>query len=196
MEGEASRLTRAGRKPYVIPEGGSNGLGSLGYVEAMRETRQQMDLGLAGSRAPFDEIVHACGSGGTAAGVVLGAARFEVAKRVRAAAVCDDAAYFERAIDRIVVEARGHDPELTQRASLVVDDSSRGPGYGVMDDEQKALLARVARASGTLLDPVYTGKAMHALVRAVARGDVARGARVLFLHTGGLPGLLAPAHER
>jgi D-cysteine desulfhydrase len=195
LESEAQRIARGGRKPYVIPEGGSNGLGSLGYVEAMRETRAQIDLGLAGSRTPFDEIVHACGSGGTAAGVVLGSARFNVAARVRAVAVCDDAAYFERAIDRIVVEARGHDPELVGRAALVVDESSRGRSYGVMSPEQRDFLARVARTSGTILDPVYTGKAMHALAQAVARGDLARGSRVLFLHTGGLPGLLAQAHD-
>jgi len=191
MESEAQRIARAGGKPYVIPEGGSNGLGSLGYVEAMREVRGQLDLGLADSRASFDEIVHACGSGGTAAGVVLGAARFDVAKRVRAVAACDDAAYFSRVIDRIIGEARSYDAELAATAPLVVDESSRGPGYGVMSDEQRDLLARVARASGTILDPVYTGKAMHALAQAVARGDLAKGARVLFLHTGGLPGLLA-----
>ena len=55
-----------------------------------------------------------------------------------------------------------------------------------MSDEQRELLARVARASGTILDPVYTGKAMHALLQAVTRGEIAKGARVLFLHTGGL----------
>jgi D-cysteine desulfhydrase len=195
MESEAQRVVRAGGRPYVIPEGGSNGLGALGYVEAMREVRAQMDLGLADSRAPFDEVVHACGSGGTAAGVVLGAARYEVAKRVRAAAVCDDAAYFTRVIDRIVVEARGHDGTLDARAALVVDEGGRGPAYAVMDREQKELLVRVARASGVILDPVYTGKAMFALARAVERGEVARGARVLFVHTGGLPGLLAQGDE-
>ena len=195
LESEAQRIARAGGKPYVIPEGGSNGLGSLGYVDAMREVRGQMSLGLAGSRAPFDEVVHACGSGGTAAGIVLGAARFEVARRVRAVAVCDGAAYFERVVDRIVVEARGYDPELVERAPLVVDESSRGPGYGVMSAEQRDFLRRVARASGVILDPVYTGKAMHALAEAVVRGNLARGARVLFVHTGGLPGLLAQAHD-
>ncbi len=193
MESESQRIARAGGKPYVIPEGGSNGLGSLGYVEAMREVRAQLDMGLADSRAAFDEVVHACGSGGTAAGVVLGAARFDVAKRVRAVAVCDDAAYFSRVIDRIVGEARSYDGELDARTPLVVDESSRGPSYGVMSDEQRELLARVARASGTILDPVYTGKAMHALLQAVTRGEIAKGARVLFLHTGGLPGLLAQA---
>ncbi len=198
LESEAQRIARGGERPYIIPEGGSNGLGSLGYVDAMRETRAQMDVGLGGSRAPFDEIVHACGSGGTAAGVVLGAARYRVAHRVRAVAVCNDAAYFERAIDRIVLEARGYDPELGERAALVVDQSSRGPGYAVMNGEQKDFLARVARTSGTILDPVYTGKAMHAIVGAVARGELgarSKKARVLFLHTGGLPGLLAQAHD-
>ena len=95
MEGVASELRVKGRRPYVVPEGGSNGLGSLGYVTCMREVREQMRLGLAGNGAPFDVVVHACGSGGTAAGVALGASRHEVAASVRAMAVCDDAAYFE-----------------------------------------------------------------------------------------------------
>jgi D-cysteine desulfhydrase len=191
MESAAQRVERAGGRAYVIPEGGSNGLGALGYVEAMREVRGQMDLGLADTRAPFDVVVHACGSGGTAAGMVLGAGRYEVAREVRAVAVCDDAAYFTRVIDRIMTEARGYDPDLEARASLVVDEGSRGPAYGKMDGEQLAFLARVARASGVVLDPVYTGKAMHAVAKGVERGEIARGARVLFVHTGGLPGLLA-----
>jgi D-cysteine desulfhydrase len=196
MESAAQELAQSGKRPYVIPEGGSNGLGAIGYVDAMREVRGQMDLGLVGSRLvesrePFDCIVHACGSGGTAAGVVLGAAKYRVATKVRAVAVCDDRAYFERVIDRVAVEARGYDPSLEERAPLVVDESARGPAYGVMSDDQKDTLVDVARTSGILLDPVYTGKAMHALFQAIARGEIARGARVLFLHTGGLPGLLA-----
>ncbi len=75
METVAGELRGRGRRPYVIPEGGSNGLGSLGYVDCMRETSGQLRAGLGGG-ARFDVIVHACGSGGTAAGIVLGAARF------------------------------------------------------------------------------------------------------------------------
>ncbi len=195
MESMAQAELAAGRRPYVIPEGGSNGLGALGYVEAMREVRMQLDLGLAGSRAPFDAVVHACGSGGTAAGVALGAAKHSVASQVRAVAVCDDAAYFERAIARIVGEARGYDPTLGDCAPWTVDESARGPAYGVSSAAQRELVAEVARESGTILDPVYTGKAMDGLFQAVARGDIARGARVLFLHTGGLPGLLAQGDE-
>jgi D-cysteine desulfhydrase len=191
MGAVASELRVDGRKPYVVPEGGSNGLGALGYVDAMREIAGQMRAGLAGGRSPFDVVVHACGSGGTAAGVALGAARFGVAQRVRAMAVCDDAAYFDRVIARVVGEARAWDPSLGDAAPLVVDDAARGPAYGVSTREQRETIVRVARASGIVLDPVYTGKAVHGLAAAVERGDVARGSRVLFLHTGGLPGLLA-----
>jgi D-cysteine desulfhydrase len=94
-----------------------------------------------------------------------------------------------------VTEARGYDPELVPPTAVVIDESARGPGYGVMSTDQKEFLARVARASGTILDPVYTGKAMYALSQAVSRGDVAPRARLLFIHTGGLPGLLAQAPD-
>jgi D-cysteine desulfhydrase len=203
MEAAAVRLRGAGRAPYVIPEGGSNGLGSLGYVEAMREVRMQLSLGLGGGAssasdatranggAAFDVVAHACGSGGTAAGVALGVSKHGVARSVRAFAVCDDAAYFERAIARITAEARALDDSLVDPAPLVVDDSARGPAYAVMNDAQRRFVVEVARASGLVLDPVYTGKALFGLARAIERGDVRAGSRVLFLHTGGLPGLLA-----
>lgn len=169
--------------PYVIPEGGSNGLGSLGYVDAMREVKAQ-------SKEPFDVVAHACGSGGTAAGVAIGAAVHGVAKRVWAFAVCDDRAYFERTIARIASEARAVDPSLPD-ARPVIDDRAKGPAYGIMNDDQKKFLVDVARASGVVLDPVYTGKALYGVQQAIRRGDIPRGARVLFIHTGGLPGLLA-----
>jgi D-cysteine desulfhydrase len=192
MAEAASALATAGRKAYVVPEGGSNGRGALGYVLAMGEVRAQLVAGVAGGGA-FDVIVHACGSGGTAAGVALGAAHHGVAREVRAMAVCDDSAYFEAVIARIVAEARALAPELGEPAKLVVDDREKGPAYAVSTAEQRALMIRVARESGLILDPVYTGKAFAGLVRLVgsaARGELA-GARVLFLHTGGLPGLLA-----
>src|SRR5450432_402812 len=191
MESVSIELTDRGKRPYIVPEGGSNGLGALGYVECMREIAAQMGCGLAGGARPFDVVVHACGSGGTAAGVALGASRFKVAGSVRAMAVSDDAAYFEKTVARIVQEARSWDPSLGDPAPIVIDDRSKGPAYAVSTLEQRETIIRVSRASGLVLDPVYCGKAMHGLRAAVERGDVARGARVLFLHTGGLPGLLA-----
>jgi D-cysteine desulfhydrase len=195
MEGVAEELRAQGRRPYVVPEGGSNGLGSLGYVACMAEVREQMHAGQAGGQAPFDVVVHACGSGGTAAGVALGAARHGVARAVRAMAVCDGAAYFEGVVARLVGEARALDGSLGEPAPLVVDEASKGPAYAVSTRPQRETIVRVARAAGLVLDPVYTGKAMHGLRLAVERGDVARGARVLFLHTGGLPGLLASGRD-
>jgi D-cysteine desulfhydrase len=171
---------------YVIPEGGSNGLGAFGYVEAMGEVREQ-------TNETFDVVVHACGSGGTAAGVALGCALHGTGTRVLAIAVCDDAAYFERAIAAVVAEAREL-AKLPDPAPLTVDDRSKGPRYAVMSAEQRTFLVEIARTSGLVLDPVYTGKAMFGLRAAIDRGDVARGSRVLFLHTGGLPGLLADGH--
>jgi D-cysteine desulfhydrase len=194
MDEVRAELEASGTPAYVIPEGGSNGLGSLGYVDAMKETREQMELGLAGDGV-FDVVAHACGSGGTAAGVALGAVQHGVARAAWAFAVCNDRAYFEEAIGRIMDEARALDPSLPSHTDLVVEDAAKGPAYAVMSDEQKAFLVRVARETGLVLDPVYTGKALFGLAKAIERGAIARSARVLFLHTGGLPGLLAQGED-
>jgi D-cysteine desulfhydrase len=191
MAAIAAELEGRGERPYVIPEGGSNGIGSLGYVQAMREVREQLDLGLGGGPRPFDVVVHACGSGGTAAGVAVGAASFHVARGVRAVCVCDDAAYFSRVVERIVAELLPRDRSLSPPLPIVFDEDARGPAYAEMSAEQRAFLVGVARRSGYVLDPVYTGKALFALDRALSAGAIAKGSRVLFLHTGGLPGLLA-----
>ncbi len=191
MNEAARELAARGERPFVIPEGGSNGLGSAGYVEAMRELRWQIDLGLAGDKRPFDVIVHACGSGGTASGVALGAALHGTAHAVHAVAVCNDASYFRARCEQILAELRALLGEHGPHAPLFVDDQAKGPAYGVMSPEQRAFLVDAARTSGLVLDPVYTGKALFGLAKAVALGTIPRGARVLFLHTGGLPGLLA-----
>jgi D-cysteine desulfhydrase len=184
----AREIEARGGVPYVIPEGGSNALGSLGYVRAMVEIARQLELGLAGGQ-PFDLVAHACGSGGTAAGVVVGAAETGVAAAARAFAVCDDVGYFQGVIGRLVAEMKGRFG-LDRALDVVVDDSAKGPAYGVASDDQKRRIVEVARATGLLLDPVYTGKAFLGLCDMARRGEL-DGKRVLFLHTGGLPGLLA-----
>jgi D-cysteine desulfhydrase len=183
MQEVASELGRSGESAYVIPEGGSNGLGAHGYIEAMAEVRAQMPDG-------FDAVVHACGSGGTAAGVTLGAGKYAVAPTVHAIAVCGDRAYFEALVGRIMAEARQLSPDLGAPAELVIHDAYRGPEYGVMSQEQMTFLGAVARCSGLILDPVYSGKALFALAELRPKPE-----RVLFLHTGGLPGLLAQAEQ-
>jgi D-cysteine desulfhydrase len=190
MADAATQLGRTGENAYVIPEGGSNGLGALGYVAAAAEVRQQLDLGLADGPAAFDWLVCACGSGGTAAGLALGAAAHGIAAQVRAMAVCDSRDYFERVTSEIITEARALEPSLPAPAPLVIEDGYIGPGYGMMNDEQKAFLIAVARQTGLILDPVYSGKALFALSRLSPKPQ-----RVLFVHTGGLPGLLAQAED-
>jgi D-cysteine desulfhydrase len=129
--------------------------------------------------------VVACGSGGTAAGVALGARRYTVASCVIAVAVCDNRRYFESRLEQIIGEAAPMIPDAP--CLLVVEDEFIGPGYAVASAAQRACIASVARTTGLVLDPVYSGKAMYALCR------LPRAQSTLFIHTGGLPGLLAQA---
>ena len=180
----ARELTARGERPYSIPEGGSNGLGSLGYVNAVAELAEQQEAG--DLPEDLDVLAVACGSGGTAAGVALGLGRFPgVAARALAFAVCDDRAYFEALIAGICAEARTLDPSLPAPGPLDIDDRFKGPAYGVASQEQLDFIVQVARCSGLVLDPSYTGKALFGLSRLSPKPE-----RALFVHTGGLPGLL------
>lgn len=191
MADAQAQLAAQGRSAYVIAEGGSSGLGAFGYVHAMEEVRAQLDAGEAGGR-PFDVVVHACGSGGTAAGVALGCAAHGIAPQVLAMAVCDDSAYFEGVIARIIADARVIDPSLPEPVPVTVDDAAKGPAYAVSTPKHRARIAEAARLSGLVFDPVYSGKALSGLWDRAADGSL-RNKRVLFIHTGGLPGLLAQA---
>lgn len=186
----AAELAARGARPYVIPEGGSSGLGSLGYVEAMREVSEQLARGEHGAPPRFDAVVHACGSGGTAAGVALGAALYGVAPAVLAMAVCDDVAYFDRVTSRLIAEARALLERAPADAPLRIIDAYKGPAYGVATPAQLRFIGDVARACGLVLDPVYTGKALYGLSQLPDKPK-----SVLFIHTGGLPGLFAQGEQ-
>ncbi len=172
----------AGTDGYVIPEGGSNALGTWGYIRAVDEMAAQW-------KTPPSSIVCATGSGGTHAGLVIGLRRRGLDVPVHGVAVCDDASYFQNIVDRISTEATARWPTLPQvRADEVhVVEGYRGRGYGLSTDEETADIESVARASGLILDPVYTGKAFRALLHEPERF----GPRPLFIHTGGIFGLLA-----
>jgi D-cysteine desulfhydrase len=150
--------------------------------------RAQLDAGLAGGLRAFDAVVHACGSGGTAAGTTLGARKYGIAPVTHAMAVCDDRAYFDAVIARIIGEMVKLDGSLDAHARPIVHDAWKGPAYGLPSAEQVAFIVEVARKTGLLLDPVYTGKALFGLSRLEDKPK-----RALFLHTGGIPGLLAQA---
>jgi D-cysteine desulfhydrase len=118
---------------------------------------------------------------------VLGAARHHVAETVHAMAVCDDVAYFDGVINSIISDAKQRFG-LEHAAKLVIHDRWKGPGYALASDDQRRFIVAVAKKTGLVVDPVYTGKALYALSELDPKPT-----RVLFLHTGGLPGLLAQA---
>jgi D-cysteine desulfhydrase len=188
MAEAARELCESGERAYVIPEGGSNGRGALGYVRAMQEVREQLELSLGGGPTEFEAVVHACGSGGTAAGVALGAGIYRVAPLVYAMAVCSDRPTFQDITSRVISEAQALLTADGPTAELRVVDDFKGPAYGTASAEQLEFIHDVAKGCGLILDPVYSGKALFALARLERKPK-----RALFIHTGGLPGLLAQA---
>ena len=194
MQELADRLSAQGRKPYLIPEGGSNALGSWGYLEAVREIQEQAFA----AGVDFTDVVFACGSGGTAAGLALGVKLSGWPVRVHAVNVCLNAEYFHKKVGSIV-QGMGAD---YSPADLDILDGYFGLGYAKSRPEELALMRDVARATGVILDPVYTGKAFNGLWNELSvRSARFKGSKILFIHTGGLFGLydkldeLAPLFE-
>lgn len=194
---EADRQRAAGREPYVIPEGGSNEVGAWGYVACAEELAGQIG---ALPPAASTTVLHACGSGGTSAGLVLGAELLGFSDRgIRVASVnvCDDRDYFVRAIGDICDAFAGR-YDTGARVSpdaIEIVDGYVGAGYAKSRDEELCELRDLARRDALILDPVYTGKAFYGLVQELRRDPRRFGDRVVFVHTGGLFGLF-PAADR
>ncbi len=195
MAALAAELRARGRRPYVIPEGGSNALGSLGYVLAVAELREQLPE--AWRSGPLT-IAYAAGSGGTGAGIELGL-RLLAWRDAKAIgfAVCNDARYFRDTIAGICAEARRRWPQLPEvpAAEISVDDRFVGPGYAEATEEGLEIIRRAAREDGILLDPVYTGKAMLGLSRCARERGALPSARAILLHTGGAFGVFPYARR-
>jgi D-cysteine desulfhydrase len=193
---EARRLASDhGRRPYVIPEGGSNALGSLGYAVAVFELLEQARA----QAVRVGRIVHATGSAGTTAGLALGvAAAGRDDLEVVGVAVCDDRAYFDAKIARLVEDATraGWVPEpVRRRTRWTIVDGYQGEGYARTTPPEMADLAAFARREGVILDPVYTGKAFSGLVGEHRAGRLGCDGATVFLHTGGIFGLFAHAAD-
>lgn len=173
-----------GRRVYKIPCGGSNALGSLGYVDCMREVSE--------SGIHFDHIVCACGSGGTAAGTILGAKLYMPDTHVIASMVDTDP------FDVIVPEL------MKQSAALLGSDAEIpvpdlidmcGPGYSIPSEDGNEAIAMMMKLEGIVLDTCYTGKAFAGLVKRARAGEFKPEDNVLFVHTGGAGGLFAQDWE-
>jgi D-cysteine desulfhydrase len=192
----AEEIRRGGRRPYVIPFGGSNAVGALGFVAAMEELAdQERTLGQG-----MDAVVLPSASAGTQAGAVVGADRYGVTPRILGIA-----------IDR---PDRGHPPYEEALAALANGLAARlgtdrrygaadfqvrygyfGGGYAVVGEREREAIRLVAATEGIVLDPVYTGRAMGALLDLARRGTFRPSDSVLFWHTGGIPALFTHAWD-
>jgi D-cysteine desulfhydrase len=197
MAREAASLQRSGRKTYTIPEGASNALGALGYVRAMEELVNDITTTLGGANRPCT-IINAAGSGGTSAGLILGAKIFDVNARIAGVYVCNDREYFVRAIGDICERAIADyhlDVDFSRQRDIEIIDGYVGLGFALSQTEELELICEVARTEGIFLDPVYTGKAFFGMIQELKRDPKCLGERIIFLHTGGIFGLFPEAAQ-
>jgi D-cysteine desulfhydrase family pyridoxal phosphate-dependent enzyme len=189
IEEVAAELRAAGRRPYVIPRGGASALGALGYVECIREMSGQVATqGLA-----IDRLVLATGACGTQAGLLAGLHVYGIRMTVLGITVSRPVAECLERVTRIALAAgrlMGHAIELAADEA-VVRDGFIGPGYGIPTSEGNDAIRLVAQTEGIFLDPTYTGKGMAGLIAEIRAGRLGRTETVVFLHTGGEPGLFA-----
>ncbi|MFH1177567.1 MAG: pyridoxal-phosphate dependent enzyme [Acidobacteriota bacterium] len=185
-EAVAEELREAGRKPYLVPYGASNGYGVLGYVAALEE------IAAAGR---FGHIVVASSSGGTQAGLVLGARLLGYPVRVLGISIDSGAAELQATVAELANEAAALlGANLSVRpAEVAVNADYLGGGYGVVGEREREAILLAARTEGLVLDPVYTGRALGGLADLIRRGAFPREESVLFVHTGGIPALFAYA---
>lgn len=179
-------LISKGLKPYPIVVGGSDALGTWGYLNMIHELEKQIAAGEGPDK--IDDIALACGSGGTAAGIALGIHLSPIDAKVHAYGVCDTPEYFYDYIDGLFdgIGVQGN-PKAKQLLTVV---DAKGSGYAISRSEELQCVLDLALATGIILDPVYTGKALFGLLREM-REDPCKweGRKVVFVHTGGLLGM-------
>lgn len=189
-------LIKSGRRPYVIPYGGSNEIGAAAFVEAVCELERQA---VPNGDLP-DAIVFASSSGGTHAGLVLGAKLLEWDCRVVGIAI-DKVGTAEKSFPEVLSELTSTTAAFLEMNSggasysFELNECYTGSGYGIVGDAEREAIGLTARLEGILLDPVYTGRAMAGLIDLVRKGCFSRNERLLFWHTGGTPALFAYASE-
>ena len=187
LEEAAAELHRNGRKPYVIPVGASNAVGATAYVAAMEEALDQ----LRARRQHVDWMVFASGSGGTQAGLCVGARTAGFRGKILGISVSRQADVLEAQLAELANQTATY-LELSEKfvpSDFHVNADFRGGGYAVVGKLERDACLQMARTEGILLDPVYTGRAFGGLTKMVAQGEFRRDETVLFWHTGGTPAL-------
>lgn len=181
----ATRVEAQGFRPYVIPVGGSNSLGALGYVESALEIARQCEDAVA-----LSSVVVASGSAGTHAGLAVGLEQLMPDVELIGVTVSRSV---EQQKPKVVAlqQAVAQALDTTANASIILWDDYYAPGYGVPNEEGMEAVKLLARLEGILLDPVYTGKAMAGLIDGITRKRFKDNGPILFIHTGGAPALFA-----
>jgi len=182
-------LQDTGKKPYLIPYGGSNAIGALGYAHAMHELKEQ-DL-------DPDWIVFASSSGGTHAGMVLGTHETDLKAKIFGIRIDREPTEFAPVIIKLVNEAaklQGLDWNGDE-SSILLNSDYCSAGYGVLQPLDIEGVKLFARYEGMILDPVYTGRAAGGLIDLVRKGFFRPSEKVLFWHTGGAPALFAEPYQ-
>lgn len=190
MQDLAARLRKQGHRPYIIPGGGSNAIGALGYVACAHELLQQsFDMGLR-----IDHVVHATGSAGTQAGLVAGLAASNSGIPVYGIGVRAARAQQEENVWKLALATLDHmgiDESVLERSDVVANTDYVGPGYGIATPAMIEAIQLAARTDAILLDPVYSGKGMAGLIDLIRKGHFKKGENIVFIHTGGTAGLFA-----
>ena len=174
-----------GRKPYLVPYGGSSPTGALGYAFAMEELMEQ--------NKHVDWIIFGTSSGGTHAGLVLGQRVFEFKGKVLGISIDESEAWLKSHVSKLATEASeklGERIEFTQAEVSANADYCKA-GYGVLTEAEREAVNLFAKYEGLLLDPVYTGRAAAGMIDLIRKGYFKSEETVLFWHTGGQPALFA-----
>jgi D-cysteine desulfhydrase family pyridoxal phosphate-dependent enzyme len=185
-----TQAKQVGKKPYLVPYGGSSPTGALGYVYAVQE--------LVAQKPDFDWILFASSSGGTQAGLTLGARMFGFTGNILGISVDeprqDLQAHVAELASCTAIEKFGTQESFPQDGIQVNDDYSMS-GYGVLTENEKEAVRLFARTEGLLLDPVYTGRAAGGMIDLARKRFFKTGESILFWHTGGQPALFAEAYQ-
>ena len=183
-----------GKQPYLVPYGGSSPTGAAGYAFAMEELiRQMIDLRGLGDLGGLGWIVFASSSGGTQAGLVLGARLFGFGGKVLGISVDEPRAVLQERVAKLATETseRIGDRIAFSPEDVLVNADYCAAGYGVLTEAEREAITLFARTEGLLLDPVYTGRAAAGMIDLIRNGFFKKDETVLFWHTGGQPALFA-----
>ncbi len=187
MEDLATGLREQGRKPYVIPGGGSNRIGALGYVDCAMELLQQANQ----QQLNIDCVIHATGSAGTQAGLVTGLRATHANIPILGIGVNAAREAQEEKVYKLAVETADYIGAggCVRREDVVANCDYLGDGYGIATAGMREALLMLARLEGLLFDPVYSGKGLAGMIDLVRQGKFEAGQNIVFIHTGGSAGL-------